>query len=123
MAGSSGGGGGGEGKNGVRPQQRRRKSTGLDTGRKALQHQGVGYPMTVVAAVLRQLHMRVLSVEEMKMLDQVRMDWLIDAETTSIERVCWFVRFACIFGCFHADQSGLRSWVGQGSIIGEKESR
>ena len=65
------GGGGGDGKNGVKVQRRRKSSTGVEAGRKALQHRGVGYPMTAVAAVLRQLHMRVLSVEEMKMLDQV----------------------------------------------------
>jgi len=53
------GGNGGGGEDGSR-----RKAT--------LPHRGVGYPMAAVAAVLRQLHMRVLSVEEMKMLDQVR---------------------------------------------------
>lgn len=73
----TGSGGGGDGKNGVKVQQRRRRSsTGLEAGRKALQHRGVGYPMTAVAAVLRQLHVRVLSVEEMKMLDQVCTDFL-----------------------------------------------
>lgn len=68
---TSSGGDGGEAKSAVRAQPRRRKSTSLDGGRKATQRRGVGYPMTTVAAVLRQLHMRVLSVEEMKMLDQV----------------------------------------------------
>lgn len=72
------GGGGGVGKDaksGVKVQHRRRRSTtGLEGGRKAASQQrgGVGYPMTAVSAVLRQLHMRVLSGEEMKMLDQVR---------------------------------------------------
>lgn len=72
----AGSGGGGDGKNGVKvPQRRRRSSSGSEAGgRKALQHRGVGYPMTAVAAVLRQLHMRVLSVEEMKMLDQVHIE-------------------------------------------------
>jgi len=68
------GGGGEDGSSAKQPQQqRRRRSTGTEVGRKAtLPHRGVGYPMAAVAAVLRQLHMRVLSVEEMKMLDQVR---------------------------------------------------
>ncbi|CAN0521793.1 unnamed protein product, partial [Ectocarpus sp. 12 AP-2014] len=57
----------------VKVQPRRRKSTSLDGERRGegAQQREVGYPMTSVAAVLRQLHMRVLSVEEMKMLDQV----------------------------------------------------
>lgn len=82
----SGGGGGGNGivgagagaggcseKGAVKVQPRRRKSTSLDGERRGggAQQREVGYPMTSVAAVLRQLHMRVLSVEEMKMLDQV----------------------------------------------------
>lgn len=69
------GGGGGRGKDekgGVKVQHRRRRSTGLDGGgRNNAQRGGGGYPMSAVAAVLRQLHMRVLSGEEMKMLDQV----------------------------------------------------
>ncbi|CAN0034427.1 unnamed protein product, partial [Scytosiphon promiscuus] len=68
----SGGAGGKDEKSGVvKVQHRRRRSTGLDGGRKAAQQRGPGYPMTAVAAVLRQLHMRVLSGDEMKMLDQV----------------------------------------------------
>lgn len=50
----------------------RRKSTGADGGRKAGKQRSVGYPMTAVSAVLRQLHMRVLSGDEMSMLDKVR---------------------------------------------------
>lgn len=69
--GASGGGDGGEEKSGVKVQPRRRRAAGVESGRKATQRRGMGYPMTAVAAVLRQLHMRVLSVEEMKMLDQV----------------------------------------------------
>ena len=94
VAGPGGGGGGGDGKNGVK-QRRRRSSTALETGRKALQHRGVGYPMTAVAAVLRQLHMRVLSVEEMKMLDQVR--FFLFFRRASLPRlVCDGLGFLCV---------------------------
>lgn len=50
--------------------QRRRKSTGSD-GKKPEPQRAVGYPMTAVSAVLRQLHRRVLTDEEMAMLDKV----------------------------------------------------
>lgn len=55
---------------GLKMVQRRRKSTGSD-GRKPEPQRAVGYPMTAVSAVLRQLHRRVLTDEEMAMLDKV----------------------------------------------------
>lgn len=81
-AGASGGGvargsemhGQGDGvteKKAAKVPSQRRKSTSLDTGRKAAQQRAVGYPMAAVSAVLRQLHMRVLSGDEMTMLDKV----------------------------------------------------
>lgn len=65
--------------------QRRRKSTGSD-GRKPEPQRAVGYPMTAVSAVLRQLHRRVLTDEEMAMLDKV---------SQFIDAVLW--DFACIY--------------------------
>lgn len=50
----------------------RRTSTGADGGRKGGKQRRVRFPMTVVSAVLRQLHTRVLSGDEMSMLDKVR---------------------------------------------------
>lgn len=57
------------------PQVVRRSSAAADAdgGRgKAGKQRGVGFPMTAVSEVLRQLHMRVLSGDEMLMLDKVR---------------------------------------------------
>lgn len=73
IVGAGAGAGSGSEKDAVKVQPRRRKSTSLDGERRGggAHQREVGYPMTSVAAVLRQLHMRVLSVEEMKMLDQV----------------------------------------------------
>lgn len=68
---------------------RRRKSADFNLGRKA-GHIGVGsgYPMGVVSALLKQLHMRVLSVEEMKMLDKVS-QWPFDYFTYSVYCLWW----------------------------------
>lgn len=61
VEGGVGGSGGGGGRGGVRRGRRAAGGGGV-----------VSCPMATVSAVLRQLHARVLSGEEMKMLDKVR---------------------------------------------------
>lgn len=73
----------------VKVPHMRRKSTGADGGRKAGKQRSVGYPMTAVSAVLRQLHMRVLSGDEMSMLDKVRTP-LVFCCCCQVTRCAWW---------------------------------